>query len=153
MYAPSATTSTFCLIRYADILLNYAEAENEYNGPDASVYSAVNAIRQRAGLNPYQVHAGLSQSEMRLLIQNEDRLEFAFEERRYFDIRRWKIAKQVYGSGGLHGVTITKNTDGSYGYAPITVATPFFNSNSMYLYPIANNEILSNPNIKQNPGY
>jgi len=152
MYETSVP-STFCMIRYADILLNYAEAENEYNGPDASVYNAVNAIRQRAGLSPYALPAGLSQSQMRTAIQNEDRLEFAFEERRFYDIRRWKIAKSVYGTNPLHGVRITKNADGTFTYTPTVVATPFFNDNNMYLYPIANNEILSNPNMKQNPNY
>jgi hypothetical protein len=149
----SSVTPTFCLIRYADILLNYAEAQNEFSGPDATVYAAVNAIRQRAGLNPFALPAGLSKDQMRAVIQNECRLEFAFEERRFYDIRRWKIAKEVYGTGSLHGVNITKNTDGSFTYAPTTVATPFFNASNMYLLPIANSEILANPNLIQNPNY
>ncbi|MBB6235660.1 hypothetical protein HDC90_000257 [Pedobacter sp. AK013] len=152
MYHPSGL-STFCLIRYADILLNYAEAQNEFAGPDATVYAAVNAVRQRAGLNPFAAPIGLSKEQMRSLIQNECRLEFAFEERRFYDIRRWKIAKEVYGTGSLHGVNIVKNADGSLIYTPITVATPFFNANNMYLLPIANSEILANPNIAQNPNY
>lgn len=152
MYHPSVTP-TFCIIRYADILLNYAEAENEAVGPDASVYSAVNAIRQRAGLVPYALPTGLSQSQMRTEIQNEDRLEFAFEERRFYDIRRWKIAKAVYGTNPLHGVTIIKNANGTLTYTSRTVATPYFNENNMYLYPIAYNETLANPNMQQNPNY
>ncbi|MDQ0641106.1 hypothetical protein QF042_004671 [Pedobacter sp. W3I1] len=152
MYHPGVTP-TFCIIRYADILLNYAEAQNEFSGPDATVYSAVNAIRQRAGLNPFVLPTGLSKEQMREVIRNECRLEFAFEERRFYDIRRWKIAKDVYGTGSLHGVNIIKNADGSFTYSQTTVATPFFNASSMYLLPIANSEILANPNIVQNPNY
>ncbi|MES2276111.1 MAG: RagB/SusD family nutrient uptake outer membrane protein [Bacteroidota bacterium] len=151
MYHPSVTP-TFCLIRYADILLSYAEAQNEYSGPDATVYSAVEAIRQRAGLVPYALPAGLSQVQMRDVIRNERRVEFAFEEQRYYDVRRWKIAKAVYATP-LHGVTIVKSTTGALSYTPVTVATPFFNDNNMYLYPILNNEVLVNPNMKQNPNY
>lgn len=147
-----SVTPTFCLIRYADILLMYAEAQNEYAGPDASVYNAVQAIRQRAGLSPSALPAGLSQDAMRQAIRNERRLEFAFEEQRYYDIRRWKIAKQVYAAP-LHGVTIVKNNDGSFVYTPKTITTPFFNDATMYLYPVANGEILVNPSMQQNPNY
>lgn len=150
MYHPSVT-ATFCWIRYADILLMYAEAQNEYSGPDASVYSAVEAIRQRAGLVPYALPVGLSQSQMRDMIRNERRLEFAFEEQRYYDIRRWKIAKTVYGTA-LHGVSVTKNANGTFTYTPKVVATPFYDDR-MNLLPILNNEIQVNPNIKQNPNY
>ena len=151
MYHPSVTP-TWCLIRYADILLMYAEAQNEYVGPDASVYSAVEAIRQRAGLVPYALPAGLTQTQMRDVIRNERRIELAFEEQRFYDIRRWKIAKAVYGAT-LHGVTIVKNTNGTFTYTPINVATPYFNEANMYLLPIANNEILVNSNLAQNPNY
>ncbi|MVT08791.1 RagB/SusD family nutrient uptake outer membrane protein [Chitinophaga tropicalis] len=151
MFHPSVT-STFCLIRYADILLMYAEAQNEYGGPDASVYSAVEAVRKRAGLSPFTLPAGLSKDAMREVIRNERRVEFAFEEQRYFDIRRWKIAKQVYGVP-LHGVSIIKNTDGSLSYSRKTVASPYFNEASMYLYPVDNKEILVNSSMQQNPNY
>ena len=139
------------IIRYADILLMYAEAMNEYAGPSASVYSAVERIRQRAGLTPYTLTAGLSQSQLRDLIRNERRIEFAFEEQRFWDIRRWKIAKAVYGTT-LHGVTITKNANGTFTYTPKDVATPYF-TDAMYLYPVALKETQVNPGIEQNPGY
>jgi hypothetical protein len=145
--------ASFVIIRYADILLMYAEAQNEYSGPDATIYSAINLVRQRAGLVPYQLPTGLNQDQMRTAIRNERRVEFAYEEQRYFDIRRWKIAASVYGGTSLHGVTITKTASNTFTYTPITVATPYFNANNMYLYPIMNSEILANPNIKQNPNY
>lgn len=150
LYHPSVTPP-FCLIRYADILLMYAEAQNEYSGPDATVYNAVGLVRQRAGLVPYALPTGLSQDQMRTAIRNERRVEFTYEEMRYWDIRRWKIAKTVYGTN-LHGVTIVKNSNGTFTYTPITVATPYF-SDAMYLLPIMNNEIIVNSNLTQNPGY
>jgi len=150
MYHPSGV-STFCLIRYADILLSYAEAQNEFSGPDPTVYQAVEAIRQRAGLVPYALPLGLSQAQMRDIIRNERRIEFAFEEQRFYDIRRWKIAKAVYGTA-LHGVTITKNDNGSFTYTPKVVATPYYDD-KMNLLPISNNEIQVNKNMKQNPNY
>lgn len=139
------------IIRYADILLIYAEAKNEYSGPDASVYAAVEKIRQRAGLSPYILPAGLSQSQMRDVVWNERRIELAFEEQRFWDIRRWKIAKAVYGTM-LHGVIITKNADGTFTYSPKNVTTPYF-TDAMYLFPIAIKETQVNPGIEQNPGY
>jgi hypothetical protein len=145
--------ASFVIIRYAEILLMYAEAQNEFSGPDATVFSAVNLVRQRAGLNPYQLSPILNQAQLRDAIRSERRIEFAFEEQRNCDIRRWKIAATVYGGTSLHGVTITKTSSGTLTYTPITVATPYFNANSMYLYPIMNSEILANPNMKQNPNY
>ena len=139
------------IIRYADILLMYAEAANEYSGPDASIYAAVEKIRKRAGLSPFTLPAGLSQVQMRDVVRNERRVELAFEEQRFWDIRRWKIAKSVYGTT-LHGVTITKNGNGTFNYSPKNVTTPYF-IDAMYLFPIAIKETQVNPGIEQNPGY
>ncbi|MBS1566941.1 MAG: RagB/SusD family nutrient uptake outer membrane protein, partial [Bacteroidetes bacterium] len=141
-YRDAGFVSPWCIIRYADILLMYAEAKNEYSGPDASVYAAVEKIRQRAGLSPYALPAGLSQDQMRVIVRNERRIELAFEEQRFWDIRRWKIAKALYGTD-LHGVTITRNTNGSFSYSPKVAATPYF-TDAMYLFPIANIEIQVN---------
>lgn len=151
IFRDAGFTPPWCIIRYADLLLMYAEAKNEASGPDASVYSAVERIRQRAGLSPYQLPAGLSQAKMREVIRNERRVELAFEEQRFWDIRRWKIAKSVYGAP-LHGVTITKSPNGSFSYNRMEVVTPYF-SDAMYLFPILRNETIVNPGIAQNPGY
>ena len=88
---------------------------------------------------------------MRDIIRNERRVELAFEEHRFWDIRRWKIAKAVYGSS-LHGVTINKNTNGTFTYTQKEVAKPFF-TDAMYLFPIAIREVQVNPEMQQNPGY
>lgn len=81
------------LLRYAEVLLNYAEAENELSGPVAAVYEAINAIRERADLAP--LPDGLSREQMREAIRKERRIELAFEGIRYFDLKRWHIAGEV----------------------------------------------------------
>lgn len=150
-YRDAGFISPWCIIRYADILLMYAEAKNEYSGPDATVYAAVEKIRQRAGLTPYALPAALSQNQLRDVIRNERRVELAFEEQRFWDIRRWKIAKSVYGTM-LHGVTIARNTNGSFTYTTKNVTTPYF-TDAMYLFPIAIKEVQVNRSMEQNPGY
>jgi len=128
------------VIRYADVLLMYAEAENEAQGPDASVYNALNLIRQRAGLNPYLVPAGLSQSQMRDFIRHERRIELALEGFYYLDIRRWKTAEQVMN------VTI-------YNSQNQAILTRSFNRDRDYWWPIPQTQRDVNPNLDQNPNY
>lgn len=156
---PSEETTIFTAVpqdwqifRYADVLLSYAEAQNEVLGaPDASVYDAVEQIRKRAGLTTYQLPAGLTRDAMRTIIRNERRIELAFEENRFFDIRRWKTAETVLNQP-LRGVQITNGVSG-LSYASTTVLTPKFIAPKMYLYPIPFNEIRKATNLKQNPGW
>ena len=138
--------------RYAEILLNYAEAQNEFAGADASVYSAVEAIRRRAGLNPFTLDPGLTADSMRTIIRNERRIELAFEEHRYWDIRRWKIAGSVYNKP-LHGMEIIKNAIGTFTYAVQPVFTTAFDNAKNYFYPIPYTEMVSNNKMRQNPGW
>jgi hypothetical protein len=77
----------YYMIRYADVLLMYAESQNEAVGPDASVYDAVNEVRARVQMP--ELPDGLSQDAMRTAIQDERRWEFALEHSRYFDLKRW----------------------------------------------------------------
>lgn len=79
------------IVRYAEVLLMLAEAENEANGPTAKAYAAVNAVRQRSLGNTIELPAGLTQDEMRERIRHEWRVEFAFEGMRYFQLKRWKL--------------------------------------------------------------
>jgi len=82
------------VIRLAEVLLMYAEAQNEIAGPDASVYQAMTDVRARAGLPP--LPAGLTKEEMRQKIRHERRVELAFEQGlRLYDIKRWHIAAEV----------------------------------------------------------
>lgn len=84
------------IIRLAEVLLNYAEAKNEADGPDASVYDAINAVRQRASVNMPALPGGLTKEQMRDKIRHERLIELAFEEHRFFDLRRWKDAGGNY---------------------------------------------------------
>jgi len=126
------------LIRYADVLLMYAEAENESAGPDASVYAALNQIRRRAGMP--DIPPGLSQSDMRGVIRLERRIELAGEGLYYNDIRRWHTAEKVM-NGPIY------NSKGA------VIQTRSFNKDRDYLWPIATVTIEQNPNLEQNPGY
>ncbi|PTX18092.1 putative outer membrane starch-binding protein [Pontibacter mucosus] len=83
------------LLRYAEILLTYAEAMNEFGGPDATVYAALNQIRERAGMPAVDESVYNTKESLRELIRNERRVELALEGQRYMDIRRWEIAPQV----------------------------------------------------------
>lgn len=137
-------------MRYAEVLLNYAEAQNEAVGPDASVYNAINQIRQRAGIP--DLVSGLSQTEMRDKIRNERRIELAFEEHRFFDIRRWRIAQDLLDGKPIYGMTITKNPDGSFSYAKKEVETRSF-PERLYVLPIPQDEMDKNPAAKQINGW
>lgn len=149
-------SSDWVVMRYAEILLSYAEALNEVEtAPQADVYQQLYAIRARAGIAPgvgnnYGIAQGLSKDQMRAVIQNEWRIEFAFEEHRYFDIRRWKLAQTVMNQP-RRGVSITK-TGSALTYNYVNVLTTAFKTNQ-YLYPIPYNEVTKNPNMKQNPGW
>lgn len=143
---------TFIYFRYAEVLLNYAEAENEYEGPVGSVYTAIESVRQRAGLNPYKLPADLNKDQMRAIIHNERRIEMAFEEQRYWDIRRWKIADSVMNQP-FHGIEIIRSSSGALTYTIVPVFSPRFTAPYQYLYPISYNEVASNEQMKQNPGW
>jgi hypothetical protein len=152
----SGTCHDFIYYRYAGVLLNYAEATNEVSGPTADVYNVLYALRKRAGIltapdNTYGVPQGLTQDSMRAVIRNERRIEMAFEEQRFWDIRRWKIAAQVYNSAPLQGLDIQLSSGGQIFYNRIPVLTTVFRDPQMYLYPIPYSEVIKNNQMKQNP--
>lgn len=142
----------FPIFRYAEVLLNYAEALNEVGGPTQDVYDAVEDVRRRAKLVPYALPAGLSKAEMRDRIRGERRVEMAFEEQRFWDIRRWKIAGDVLNKT-LTGIQVIKQDDDSFQYNRVDVLKTSFDVNRMYLYPIPYSELLANPNMAQNPNW
>jgi hypothetical protein len=151
---------SWVILRFAEVLLNYAEAMNEAYGPDTkplingvvasrSALEAINMVRKRAG-QP-DILAGISQSDLRQRIRNERRIELAFEEHRFFDVRRWKIAEQTENIP-LSGISISNNS-GTLSFDKFVVENRFFEP-KMYLYPIPNIEILkSNGVLTQNPGW
>lgn len=140
--------------RYAEVLLGYAEAQNEAAGPDASVYSAVNKIRNRAGLP--DLPAGLTKDEMREAIHQERRVELTFEQKRFYDIIRWKIAEDVM-SVDKHGMKISNTSpsdnSGVWQYEVVPLNHPHTFHQRMYLVPVPQHVIDRNRNIIQNPGY
>jgi hypothetical protein len=147
------------LIRYSEILLSYAEAANEYYGPDysdqyTSIYDALKAIRSRAGIEPgsenmYGLKPNMSQTEMRETIRQERRIELAFEGHRYFDVRRWKIAEDT-DNKMMHGLEITVNGDGTKSSQEFEVGKHTFRT-AMYYWPIPYNEVVKSKSLLQNP--
>jgi len=124
----------YYMIRYADVLLMYAEAQNEDSGPDATVYNAINLVRNRVQMP--KLPAGMSKTAMRTAIQNERRWEFALEHQRYFDLKRW----------GMLETAVTSLND----------AASKFTSPRDLLWPYPQTEMDNNPVLKsqgQNPGW
>lgn len=158
----SNQTHNFPIFRYAEILLNYAEAMNEavdnaVNRTEA--FNQLKALRLRAGIAigstvGYQhgLKTTMTQAEMREAIRHERRVEMAFEEQRFWDIRRWKIAETVL-NGTLHGMQIIKNADGTFSYTQTNALNVSFDASKMYRYPIAASEVNKNRNLTQNPGW
>jgi starch-binding outer membrane protein, SusD/RagB family len=137
------------IFRYAEVLLSYAEAQNEAVGPDQSVYDAVNKVRERSNIP--DLAAGLSQSDMRDEIRNERRVELAMEDKRWWDIRRWVIAD---GSTGVmntpsHGMQI--NAAGTT-YTLVKVLDRIFYARN-YWMPVPQDALDTNNKLVQNPGY
>lgn len=81
------------ILRYAEVLMMIAEAENEANGPTQKVYDAINQVRVRSG-QP-ELPTGLTKEQMRERIRNEWRVEFVFEGHRYFQLKRWKLMEKL----------------------------------------------------------
>jgi len=158
----SAQPHNFPIFRYAEVLLNYAEARNEYlTTPDASVYKVLQDIRKRAlitaGTTPGYLYglktSGMTKDEMRIAIRNERRIEMAFEEQRFWDLRRWKTAETVLNKD-LNGMIITRNaTTGALTYQKAVVGKISFANPRMYFYPIPYAEITKNTNLVQNTGW
>ncbi len=150
-----SSVHAWILFRYAEVLLNYAEAMNEANGPEVrkgnvmTAKAAVDLVRQRAGMPV--LPAGVSQDALRERIRNERRVELAFEEHRFFDVRRWKIAEQTENAP-IMAMRIIKNGDGSFNYTVVKAEDRVFYANKMYLYPIPEAEVLKGA-ITQNPNW
>ncbi|MEO6734502.1 MAG: RagB/SusD family nutrient uptake outer membrane protein [Ferruginibacter sp.] len=150
------TNRAWPLIRYAEILLNYAEAINE-TGQTVLAYPKLIELRTRAGIDAgtgglYGLKANMTQAEMRELIRNERRIELAFEDHRYHDIRRWKIA-MVTNNQFNKVMKITRPTVGNYVYERTESIRRHNFRPEMYLLPIPDPEIQKMPAMLQNPGW
>lgn len=151
------------VIRYAEVLLSYAEATYELNGSisDTDLNKSINLVRERAGM-PKMTNAFAADHQMNVLeeIRRERRVEFALEgEHRYWDMIRWKIAEKVLPLPTL-GIQFFK---GEYAEQPVvnltpegyviaqTAATRKFDPARDYLWPLPISELALNPNLVQNP--
>jgi hypothetical protein len=140
----------FPLMRYAEVLLNYAEATNEFTGPVQEVYDAVELVRKRAGLLPYQLPGGLSREQMREAIRSERRVELAFEGHRFWDVRRWKIAGQTE-TKMMNGMEV-RRAGSNVSYTVFPVRRHNFRT-AMYLWAIPQSETAKSPELTQNPSW
>ena len=141
--------------RYAEALLTYAEAMNEYMGNPTSTEGSLNVSALDA-LNQVRANAGMpavdasSQAAFRDAVRREWRVEFAFEDHRFWDVRRWNIGQETQGR--IDGVEITRN-GGAFNYRRTTVKTRTWNARQN-LYPIPQRELFCNPNLNpQNTGW
>lgn len=148
----STRSLDFMVMRYAEVLLNYAEALVELNNwQDPEVVKYLNQIRSRAGMPNidaarYNGRFTGSQEEMRQFVRRERRIELAFEGQRYFDIRRWGTANTAINGpvfGAFNPVT----------NQPEPIEVRLYRPNRDYLWPIPTKEMLTNPNMLQNPNY
>ncbi|MEI6949305.1 RagB/SusD family nutrient uptake outer membrane protein [Paraflavisolibacter sp. H34] len=130
----NATDQDYIHLRWADVLLMYAEAKNEVSGPDASVYDAIDQVRQRPGINMPKVDQARynTKEKLRDYIRHERRVEFALEGQRYNDLKRWRIAH-------IKLPTIT---------TPANKKLVFTEKD--YVLPFPQSELDANPQLKQN---
>jgi len=129
------SNNNYRMIRFADVLLMYAEAKNEADGPSSQVYEALNRVRNRA--NMPDVGPGLSQGELRAEIREERVRELAIEGHRHLDLLRWGIMADRF----VNNPELREN------------AGMNFQRNKNEFLPIPQNDIDSNPQLEQNPGY
>ncbi|MCT1523881.1 RagB/SusD family nutrient uptake outer membrane protein [Sphingobacterium hotanense] len=164
---PANSSINIILFRYAETLLNYAEAKIELNQIDESVYAAINTVRQRPGVAMPTIQNGKNQAELRSVIRRERKYEFAAEGLRFFDIRRWNIAHEVI-PGKLLGRIRTEflssapriDENATPHYENVqnadkmrVIETRTFDKSKDYLWPIPRLEMEVNQNLVQNPNY
>lgn len=137
--------------RYGEILLNYAEACIEL-GEDNEARTYLNMIRKRAGM-PDIIESG---DLLRQRYRNERRIELAFEEHRFYDIRRWLIGFKAYVPNRRMDILYKLNADQTTASVPTFGQSVFFNAawdDKAYFFPIIRDEMNRNPSLIQNPGY
>jgi hypothetical protein len=144
----------FVFFRYAETLLNYAEASNEFhNSPqeDTRIEEYINRIRARVGMPA--IAANLDKDQMREIIRHERAIELAFEDHRWYDLLRWKKAKEVI-TRPMKAMDVVKNLDGTFKYTVVDLPANYQKKfeDHMYFYPIPRNEIFKSQGILiQNP--
>jgi hypothetical protein len=161
---PSTTTYSITpyawpVIRMADLYLLYAECLNEVNGPSAEAYRWIDSVRTRAGIptvaqawSTYSTNpaAYTSKEGLRQIIHRERLIEMAFEGQRFWDLRRWKEAERTWLEP-IQGWNISQSDVVGY-YQVTTLFNRTFRLRD-YFWPIAENDLLVNKNLVQNPGW
>ncbi|NTS42578.1 RagB/SusD family nutrient uptake outer membrane protein [Flavisolibacter sp. BT320] len=138
------------LIRYAEVLLMYAEAKQALGQMNEEVWNkTIRPLRARAGFTDPAALSFPSTGDLTEIVRNERRTEFAMESLRIDDIRRWKIAENVL-NGWVHGA---KFGDPSVDNGYLRVQLRTFDPSRHYLWPVPAAEIGKNSNISQNPNY
>ncbi|MNL35764.1 SusD family protein [compost metagenome] len=138
----------------------YAEALNEANGPSTEVYTYLDRIRERAGLagiveswssfstNPSKPN---TKDGLREIIQRERMIELVFEGKRYWDLRRWKLAVNYFNQN-ITGWSVNQEVTSDY-YRLRTLYAQTFVAPRDYFWPIAQGELTVNPSLMQNLGW
>ncbi len=147
---PNQGSIDLILIRFADVLLMYAESKIELNQIDQSVYDAINAVRTRPTVELPEIQTGKSQAQLREIVRNERCVELAFEGLRLYDLNRWKIGNEK--AGLVEGFDYFDEDKKQYLVWNINVSRTF-NPDRDYLWPIPQREIDLNKLMSQNPGY
>ncbi|MGS2738223.1 RagB/SusD family nutrient uptake outer membrane protein [Sinomicrobium sp. M5D2P17] len=142
-------------LRLAEIYLSYAEALNEYSPGHPDILKYINLIRERAGIPQYgsgnnALPVPQGQEAMRKAIRQERRVELAFENQRYFDTRRWKIAENTDG-GPFYGMDVNANNTEGFSKR-VEFETRVFEKKN-YLWNIIQDELNKNGNLVGNPGW
>ncbi|MBJ6366993.1 RagB/SusD family nutrient uptake outer membrane protein [Snuella sedimenti] len=179
--APRTAENNHIVIRYADVLLMYAESKIELDEIDASVLAAINEVRDRAYAGSNYSNPAVTttdQAKLRYIVRNERRAEFANEGLRYMDLIRWRLAEKAltghtYGMANIGtiiedvvepglwfwGMTPQLDEDGIANFDPLVEAGLARTLNEtnfpvrQYLWPIPSSDALLNPNLGQNEGY
>ncbi len=166
----SSHADLWIYLRYGEILLNFAEAANESDDAYRSAHMddilmALKTLRWRAGIEAgsdadvsayglekgsYGLSSNMTRDELREVIHNERRVELAFEEHRYFDIRRWREAEAIFQTP-LQGMRIVAGSN-RMNYSPTDLVQVNW-TDRMYLYPIPYTEVNKNKNMVQNPNW
>jgi hypothetical protein len=155
------------LMRYAEVLLIYAEAKIEANQIDATVYDAINQVRRRPTVLMPAITTGKTQAELRYIVRQERVYELSMEGLRLYDIRRWKIAESVMTKPVVGKIKTaflsnapTFDANGFPIYTGVTnnaqmrlIETRIFNKDRDYLWPIPSVELAANKALVQNPNW
>lgn len=143
------TDNNWPVLRYSDVLLMLAEALNEQAGPTGEAYDYLNQVRKRAGLADL---TGLSKETFREKVLQERRVELAFENHRWFDLKRTKTPAELAQFMNAYAAQEKANPTVSRGGVAFN-ALDYVYTDQEYIFPIPAPQILINDKLTQNPGY